>query len=186
MSYLGFRERIELRRAVAAGVNKGKLPQSAAFVLSNRDAFAELERHVYEQVQTDVAAGWSPNAADSSPAHPILAWIVSHAPQILAFVLAILPLFGVNVPPINIPAPPAPGGSAGDPTTPIPHSSASNPTQPGCRGRAAAGPCAAVPPAAALLAPLVEQIAAQVVAALLPQIEAKIEGWVKSHLPTAA
>jgi len=43
MPFLGFRERIQLRRAVAAGINNGKLPQSAALVLSDRDAFAELE-----------------------------------------------------------------------------------------------------------------------------------------------
>lgn len=203
MSFLGFRERIALRRAVISGINNGQLPQSASLVLYSGDAFAELERQVFGQAQVDAATA-AATGGTSAPAHPILAWIVSHAPQILQFVLMILPLFGVNVPPISIPGLPTPGGtpsptpsmtggSGADPTAPaaaIHHASAHNPTQPdwfnACPATAAAGggmPADfALPGGLSPFVPLIEQIAAQVVAAVLPQLEAKLEAWVKSHI----
>ena len=203
MSFLGFRERSELRRTVARGIRNGQLPQSASIVLYNPDAFAELEQQVYGQAQTELAAG--PTPAPGAPAHPILNWIVTHAPQILSFVLAILPLFGVSVPPIAIPGlppvvpvhipaptpapPPTPAptptpsaGSGVDPTQPIPHSSEFNPTQPGYAGMPTDF---AIPALVTALTPLAEQIAAQVLATVLPTIEVKIEGWIKSHLKAA-
>jgi len=185
MSFLGFRERIELRSTILAGIENGRLPQSAVIVLHREDAFSELEKRVFDQAHADLATGVSAG----SPAHPVLTWIVSHAPQIMAFVLALLPLFGVNVPPIAIPGlPPVtpktdldPADAPGEPILPW---SDKNPTQPTFSSHGGTSASAfSLPETAATLAPFLAQFAAEVAASLLPQVEAKLEAWLKSRLP---
>lgn len=149
--FLGFGERLALRRSIVQGINSGQLPSSASIVLSNPEAFYNLERTVADRAQAS--------------SHPILAWIAANLPTIIQDVLALLPLFGVNVPHITIPPLPTP-------TTPAP-GHASDPTMP-------AGMALPV-----WAAPLVEQLVAQALQKLLPILEAKIEDWVNSHAKAA-
>ena len=149
--YMGFAERLALRRRIAKGIADGDLPSQASVVLYNPDAFSEIERQTVSK-----AAGAS---------HPILAWIAANWQTILQDVLAILPLFGVNVPPIHFPTP-------GTTTTAAPHASG-DPTQ----------PTAMTLPVWA--APLVEQLVAQALKEILPVVEAKIEDWVNAHSKAA-
>lgn len=162
MPFLGFRERLALRRQVAAAIDSGQLSSDAAVVLYNSDAFDALQ----EQIANVHAA--------SGGSHPILAWIVANLPAIINLVLKLLPLFGVNVPPITIP----PLGSPTT-TTAAPAGSVINPTQPGAAGMPTDF---MIPPT---WIPVIEQVVAQAVNALLPMIEAKVEGWVKQHAKAA-
>lgn len=151
--YMGFAERLALRRRIAKGIADGDLPSQASVVLYNPDAFSEIERQTVSK-----AAGAS---------HPILAWIAANWQIILQDVLAILPLFGVNVPPIHFPTP----GT----TTPAPKTSG-DPTQ----------PMAMMMELPSWVEPLVEQIVAQAVQQVLPMVETKIKEWADAHVGKAA
>lgn len=106
MSFLAFRERMELRRIVSQGIRSGQLPADAAIVLTNSDAFAALQDKIGSRYAAFSASGGS---------HPILAWLAANWQTILQDVLALLPLFGISVPPITLPPTTPPGGT---PTAP--------------------------------------------------------------------
>lgn len=148
--FMGFAERLALRRAVVKGINSGQLPASASVVLSNSDAFYELERTVANRAQ--------------AVSHPILAWIAANLPTIIQDILALLPLFGVNVPPIVIPS---------FTTTTSAPGNQNNPTMP-------AGMALPV-----WVAPLIEQLVAQALQQILPVLEAKVQEWVNNHAKAA-
>ncbi len=69
----------------------------------------ELESHLFRKV---VSAGMDPEEAQNAIASgnfgTLIQWVLTHAPQIWAFVAMILALFGVVIPPFPIPVPPPP------------------------------------------------------------------------------
>lgn len=114
---LGLFERIDLRQHLRTQLDSGRLPGEAEPILTVHDAFDAL------QVKVATLRSSSPSTAIGQPGHPLLHWLVQHAPQIEAFVQEILSLFGIHIvlPPLPGPPPPAPAPSPSPPPpTPAP------------------------------------------------------------------
>lgn len=148
----------ELTQFVNSRLASGDLPTNAQPILNRRE-FRLLRRHVAEYAQNNGAAFALEGTTATFGHGQFIQWLATHWQTIYSIVQAILAMFGVVLPPINIPS-----GTTTTLVGPV---------------HATMGPVGLSTPT--WLIPLTEQVAAQALQILLPKLEEMVKGWIAQH-----